>query len=263
MLEDTPVLGQTHSEPTEELRPRADKEHTPERIRERLQQGSANYLSDFIYGAIDGTVTTFAVVSGVAGAELSSNIIIILGLANLIGDGFSMAASNFLGTRADEQLESKARADEVIQIGQNPDGEREEVREIFRAKGFAGEDLERVVDVICSNERVWIDTMLREELGLQSSARSPIRAAAATFVAFLIVGFIPLLPFVAQYFAGVTHAPFGWSCVLTAVAFFSVGAAKARFVHQHWFLAGAETLLLGGSAAALAYFVGSLLRGIG
>ena len=238
------------------------RDHTPERIRERLDADNSNYLSDFIYGAIDGTVTTFAVVSGVAGAGLSSGIVIVLGLANLVGDGFSMAASNFLGTRADKQLAAKARAEEARQIEENPKGEREEVRQIYAKKGFEGDDLERAVKVICSDKDRWVETMLSEELGLHVSARSPVRAAAATFVAFLLVGFIPLIPFAMQLLTAPVEAPFFWSCIFTGIAFFSVGAAKAKFVQQHWLLAGSETLLLGGSAAFLAYFVGSLLRGV-
>ena len=238
------------------------EEHSPERVRERLQANNSNYLSDFIYGAIDGTVTTFAVVSGVAGAGLSSGIVIVLGLANLVGDGFSMAASNFLGTRADIQLQHKARLEEARQIETHPEGEREEIRQIYANKGFEGEDLERAVEIICSDKERWLDTMLSEELGMQLAARSPVRAASATFFAFLLIGFIPLLPFTVQLLAAPIEAPFFWSCVFTAIAFFSVGAAKARFVQQHWLFAGTETLLLGGSAALLAYIVGSLLRGV-
>ena len=243
-------------------KPRTCPEHTPERIRERIQADSSNYLSDFIYGAIDGTVTTFAVVSGVAGAGLSSGIVIVLGLANLVGDGFSMAASNFLGTRADKQLAEKARAEEARQIEEYPEGERAEVRQIYADKGFQGEDLDRVVEVICSDKERWLDTMLSEELGLHLSPRSPVRAAAATFVAFMLIGFIPLMPFTMQLLSAPVEAPFFWSCILTGCAFFAVGAAKSRFVEQHWFWAGCETLLLGGSAALLAYIVGSLLRGV-
>ena len=236
-------------------------DHTPERIRARLEQDDTNYLSDFIYGAIDGTVTTFAVVSGVAGAGLSSGIVIVLGLANLVGDGFSMAASNFLGTRADRQLREQARNEESRQIDEYPEGEREEIREIYARKGFRGDDLDRAVEIICSDRERWLETMLSDELGLHQSSRSPTRAALATFFAFLAVGFIPLLPFSLKLLSVPLEAPFFWSCLFTAVAFFSVGAAKSRFVQQHWLLAGCETLALGGSAAILAYLVGALLRG--
>ena len=239
-------------------------EHTPQQVRARLAENThSGYLPDAVYGAIDGTVTTFAVVSGVAGAALSSDIVIILGFANLIGDGFSMAASNYLGVRTEQQLNEKARQSESDQIDAYPEGEREEVRQIFSRKGFKGDDLTRAVEIITSDRQRWIETMMTDELGLSLSERSPLKAAGATMIAFLLIGFIPLLAFVVQavWPAWMTSS-YAWSCLLTAFAFFSVGAIKSRFVKQHWTWSGLETLALGGAAALLAYSVGVMLRGI-
>ncbi|MCA9062359.1 MAG: VIT1/CCC1 transporter family protein [Planctomycetaceae bacterium] len=235
--------------------------HKPDRIRDRLAEPTQHsYLRDFIYGGIDGAVTTFAVVSGVAGAGLSSGVVIILGIANLIGDGFSMAASNYLGTRADDQLREKARHTEEQHIRHHPDGEREEIRQIFAMKGFEGRVLEEAVEVICSDRERWIDTMLKDELGLPLHTPSATRAAITTFLAFVTIGSLPLAPFILEFVVG---KPLTWtyhiSTGLTAIAFFLIGAAKSRFVMQKWQFAGLETLAVGGIAAGLAYVAGLLL----
>jgi VIT1/CCC1 family predicted Fe2+/Mn2+ transporter len=241
-------------------------DHTPEAIERRLARGhSQAYLRDFIYGAIDGTVTTFAVVAGVAGAQLAAGIVVVLGVANLFGDGFSMAVSNYLGTRADEQLRERRRTSERDHIRLQPGGEREEIRQIFRAKGFQGSDLERIVDVITADEQRWVDTMLQEEFGLALDGPDPIRAATSTFVAFIVSGTIPLVIYLWQV-AGPDDAripnPFFWSSVLTGATFFTVGALKSRFVDERWWHAGVQTLVIGGAAAAIAFVVGVLLRGV-
>ena len=238
--------------------------HDATSIKSRIKSSTGySYLRDFVYGAIDGTVTTFAVVSSIAGAGLNPEIVIVLGVANLLGDGFSMAASNYLGTRTDEQLREKAREMERRHIRLIPEGEREEVRQIFAEKGFAGDDLERVVEIITSNEKRWIDTMLVEELGLSLNGPNPFKAAATTFVAFLIVGFLPLL---AYLFGLIQPVESTWlfliSSVMTGVAFFLVGTTKAYFVDQKWYWAGIETLGFGAAAAGLAYLVGRLLKGV-
>ena len=238
--------------------------HTPAAIQDRLGAGPPrSYLRDFIYGAVDGIITTFAVVSGVAGAGLPSGVVIVLGTANLAGDGFSMAVSNYLGTRADRQLVERARRIEEKHITAYPDGEREEIRQIFQAKGLSGSDLEQMVSVVTSDRKRWINTMIQEEYGLTLEGACPWLAAAVTFGAFVLLGALPLISFVWQFFSPDSGIePYFVSSFITGAAFFLVGAVKGRFVFQPWHWAGAETCIVGGAAAALAYLVGTALRGI-
>ena len=236
--------------------------HTPTAIEQRLRAGPKHsYLRDFIYGAVDGAVTTFAVVSGVAGADLSAGVVVILGIANLCADGFSMAVSNLLATRAEKQLLDSARRAEELHISLVPDGEREEVRQILQGKGFGGEDLERLVTLMTKDKRQWVDMMLREELGLSLHGPSPLRAACSTLFAFLVAGSLPILPFVIQVVVPIPR-PFLYSTVLTGFAFFMIGAAKARYTERYWYWSGLETLGVGGGAAGLAYLAGLILKGM-
>lgn len=240
-----------------------EAEHTPAAIRARLEEVGANrYLSDFTLGAVDGSVTTFAVVAGVAGAALANHVVIILGLANLLADGFSMAVSNYLGGKASQHLVDKARRMEERHIREIPDGEREEIRQIFKAKGFESPLLDEVVEVITQDRKRWIDTMLVEEFGLQLEPATPIRSGLVTFVAFCLAGAIPLLPFM-LFFSASTDQLFLYSAIATCIAFFVTGVIKGYVVEHNRLLSGLETLLVGGCAAALAYAVGFWLRSLG
>lgn len=164
------------------------------------------YLPEFVYGATDGTVTTFAVVAGVMGASLSSPIVLILGFANLFADGFSMAISNYLSTKSGNELHKTHKKDHL---------------------------------------------------------KDPKRTALATFVAFVIIGFIPLLSFVlGTFIPSIQAVQFQISIILTAVAFLIIGAAKGIIVGTKRIRASLETLVIGGIAALLAYVVGYLLRGL-
>ena len=233
-----------------------DAQHTPEAIAARLSASTDHsYVGDAVLGAIDGTVTTFAIVAGARGADLGSGIALVLGLANVLADGFSMAVSNYLKAKADLQVVEHARRVEESHIEKIPDGEREEIRQIFLRKGFEGKVLDAAVDVITQDRRRWVDTMLMEELGLRLDPPRPLRAAITTFVAFLVAGLLPLLPLLAG-------RAFLASAIATAATFFAIGAAKGRLLRTGAMRGGLETLLIGGGAALLAYAVGHAARGL-
>jgi vacuolar iron transporter family protein len=232
--------------------------HNPRDIARRLRRGPhVSYLRDWVYGGIDGTVTTFAVVAGVAGAELSTQTLLILGAANLFADGFSMAAANYSGSKAEIEEYAQVRRMEERHVDLAPEGEREEIRQIFHAKGFKGEALETAIDVITATRKRWVDTMMTEEHGLPPISRSPGRAAAMTFLAFMVCGSVPLLPFIAG-----APASLWTSTLMTGITFFSIGSLRSYWSPAPWWKAGTETFLIGITAAFVAYLVGLILGGL-
>lgn len=222
-------------------------------------------LEEFVYGATDGAVTTFAVVAGVVGASLSPSIVLILGFANLLADGFSMAVGNYLATKARSENIEKARRREEWEVENRVDQERQEIRDIYANKGFKDELLEDIVRIITSRRKVWVDTMMREELGLIDDGRRPRDTAVTTFAAFNAVGLIPLMPFAIMYASGSATRvgdAFGYSIAFTAAAFFLIGIVKGRVVQRPLLSSGLSTLSIGAIAAAVAYVVGSLLNSL-
>jgi VIT1/CCC1 family predicted Fe2+/Mn2+ transporter len=191
----------------------------------------------------------------VVGAQLSNRVALILGIANLVADGFPMAASNYSGTKTEHEERARLRAIEERHIDAVPDGEREEIRQIFRGKGFEGRDLERAVDVITADRDRWVDTMLAEEYGLPKAVRSPLKAAASTFASFVLCGAVPLLSFLVG-----ASATFHLSVVMTALVFFLIGSTKSGWSPVSYWRSGSETMVIGLGAAALV--IGYGLKGL-
>jgi VIT1/CCC1 family predicted Fe2+/Mn2+ transporter len=216
------------------------------------------YFDDFIYGSIDGAVTTFAIVAGVVGASLSPEIILILGFGNLLADGFSMAASNYQASRARNEFIEMKRKQEEWEIDNMAQQEREEIRDIYTKKGFKDELLEEIVRIITSKRKVWVDTMMKEELGLIPNQKNPLHSAISTFVGFNLIGLIPLMPFVIFMIIGIdaNSETFVYSVLSVMTAFFLVGMIKGKIVRISKTKSGLFTLIIGGSAASVAYFVG-------
>ena len=234
------------------------------RATERHGGASHQYIGDMVYGGLDGIVTTFAIVSGVAGANLGSGVILILGLANLFADGLSMAAGAFLSLKSEREYYDRERERETWETEHFPDGERSEMVEIYRAKGYSREDAEALMDIQSKDHDLWVDAMMVHELGLLPDDRQPLRSAMATFLAFLVAGSVPLLVYLMGLVVTVDPAvAFPLSLVLSGLALFGLGAAKVFITERNWFRSGLEMLLVGGLAAGVAYLVGYLLQGLG
>lgn len=236
---------------------------SPQSVNRRFSDGLQDYLGQFVFGGIDGSVTTFAVVAGATGAGLESSVVIILGFANLLADGFSMSVGSYLSARSEQDEYEKQRRRKHRRIADQPAEQTAAVREIFAAKGLEGDALEQVTRAITADRNRWADVLMNEKPGLARSGKPPLRMAAATFAAFVLVGVIPLLPYVADYLVPVPRRYlFVSSCLLTSLAFGLVGFLKTYVTETNHWKGVAETLLLGAAAATLAYFVGDLLERI-
>lgn len=237
------------------------EEHQPAAVQNRLTVPlKASTLPDAVLGGIDGCVTTFAVVSGAFGAGFSPQVALVLGFANLIADGFSMAVSNYEAGQSQLAQIASAERTERQHIAVVPDGEREEIRQIFRAKGFQGDLLEHVVEALCRDPEVWVATMLREEYGLSSTRLSPTRSALTTFAAFLAVGSLPLIPYTLPGLETLTQ--FLISLGTAGVVFLSIGMLKSLVYGLPPWRSGLRTFFMGTAASAIAFATGFLIDGL-
>lgn len=224
---------------------------------------AGQYIKSVIYGGLDGIITTFAVVAGVAGAALSPSVVLILGFANLIADGLSMAIGDYLSTKAEIEFQQAERKREAWEVENYPEGEKLELKELYMSKGMAEEDAVRIVDIISKNRETWVDIMMVEELGIVEEEESPLKNAVVTFLSFIVFGFIPIFTYVlSKLIPNIAINTFTLSCILTSLTLFTLGALKVKVTEKNWFVSGLEMLIVGGIAAAAAYGIGILLSGI-
>ncbi|MFN4000460.1 VIT1/CCC1 transporter family protein [Algoriphagus sp.] len=218
------------------------------------------YLREFVYGGIDGAVTTFAVVAGGFGANLDAGILIILGFANLLADGFSMSVGAYLSAKSEKDNFDKHEKIEYWEIENLPEVERGEIVDIYKEKGFKGELLDKIVDHICSDKDLWVAEMMKDELGMMRDSKSPFKIGLATLISFILVGFIPLMVYLYDFFFPTNLNIFLWTSILTGLAFMIVGFLKGIVNQTSAFRSVSETLALGLLAAVVAYYVGDVLK---
>lgn len=219
-----------------------------------------DYLGEFVYGGIDGCVTTFAVVAGSVGAGLSSGVILILGFANLLADGFAMSVGAYLSSKSVRDNYLKHLRMEYDAIDENPIAKKAQVREVYKEKGFSGQLLEQVVETLVSDKDCWAQVIMKEEMEMIPEQKSPFWIGATTYMAFISVGIIPLLLYVYDYFFHFSGNTFISTCLFTSLGFIFVGMLKTYVTETNPLKGITETLVLGATAAGVAYLLGFVLE---
>ena len=219
---------------------------------------------------MDGLITTFSVVSAVVGGNLAIGTVLIMGFANMLGDGISMGIGDFLSSRAEIKFAMREREREMWECENDIEAERKEMIELYSMKeGIDEEGAKKIVEVISQNHDTFVDIMMVEELGLMppDPDDSPMKNGLITFLAFIVIGVIPLLPYVGavsvsgpQARATASDAAFIIAIVLSGVTMFGLGAVTSRFTSEVWYSAGAVTLLNGALAAGASYLIAFLVN---
>lgn len=237
--------------------------YTTDKRIENPAKNKGKYLKSLIYGGLDGIITTFAVIAGVAGATLSGGIVMILGFSNLIADGLSMAIGDYLSTKSQNEYNTMKKEKKTQEIDTHIEVEKKEMVEIYIEKGNKERDAITMVDTISKHKETFVNVMMVEEQGILENTDSPIKNALATFLSFFVFGFIPLIAYVLSTFIpGIKPIAFKMATVLTGIALFVLGALKMKVTTAKWYKSGLEMLIVGGVAATAAYLVGYLLRGL-
>ncbi len=228
--------------------------------KEHRQSPLSTYLREIVYGGNDGIVTTFAVVAGFAGAEtgdptgLSVLTLFLFGFANLLADGVSMGLGNFMSVRADQDVYRAAKEKEAYEIDHEPEMEKAETKFILMQKGFSEKDAETLTEIYSKNRDYWVEFMMKDELEMANpEGENPFLTALATFTAFIVFGLIPLLPYI---FRQTAEGTFVYSVIFTFFALFLLGVLRWFITRRNFFVSVLETLMLGGTAAVVAYAVG-------
>ncbi len=225
---------------------------------EAVHVPGGSIVRELVFGANDGLVAAFAVASGVNGAGVRSEVILVAGLAELIGGTISMALGAYLSTKSQIEYYRGEMSREGYEVDNFPEVERQEVKEIYQSKGFSGEILDKVISQITADKKRWVDIMMQEELGLSLDLTvSPLKSGLATGAAYAFGALMPILPYLFMQPGSGLIA----SAVLTLSVLFGVGAAKTVVTGKSPWRSGFESIAIGGLAAAATFIAGKLFAG--
>lgn len=224
-------------------------------IAEEEHQHPHEYIGDAILGLNDGITTTLVFALSVAGASGRADTVILTGLAEMFAGGVAMFLGGFMSAQSEKEAVHHQISVERHEIEVEPEEEREELRQIYRDKGFSGYQLAGIVDHLTGDKDRWLNSMIHDELLIRpGELRSPWRVASVVGLSFVIGALIPLLPFIAH----LPQEP-AWAAILSIVALFATGAMKSRYSHRTWIRSGAEMVLVGVLGAAAGLVIGRIL----
>ena len=217
-----------------------------------------SYIQDIVYGGNDGIVTTFAVVAGTVGADMPRYVIIILGLANLVADGTSMATGAFLSLRSEKDQYKRLRKEELQEIEDDPEIEAEEIREYFRQYNLDNEKVDTIMSIIMSNKDLWADISMMTEHGTtEESTDKPLFHGLMTFLSFQVFGFIPLIAYI---FNVTPDRRFTSAIIATFCALLLLGLTRSVVTRENIIRGPLEIVSVGALGAIIAYAIGVGLK---
>jgi len=236
---------------------------------EEQHQTEGGLLKPMIFGGLDGILTSFAIVAGAAGGSLSTGVVLVLGFSNIFADALSMGVGEFLSSKAENEWIISERKREAWEMENYPEGEINEMIDIYESRGMKREDAKMVIETMSKYKDFFIDVMMAEELQLQVPEEDhtweSFKEGVVMFSSFAVFGSFPLLGYVVfpTFFPDMTTESLFYSaCAVTGIVLFGMGCVKSKFSATNWFLCGMETLLLGGACATVAYTIGQLVDGL-
>ncbi len=225
---------------------------------EKLHAPVGKFLRNAIFGMNDGLVSTLALMAGLAGAAMGKEVIVIAGLAEMIAGAISMSLGTYISTKSQLEFYGEEIEKEKKDLNESPGMEKDQVREIYRRKGFVGKDLDSVVERLTANKKRWLNILVNEELGLNNSKMENAWVSGIVmFFAFIFGAFVPLSSFVFVPLDFALKTAMASSLLLL----FFVGAGKTHFTGSNWIKSGFEMVFVGILATGVAYYLGEFVSG--
>jgi len=231
---------------------------------EESHQTEGGLLKPVIFGGLDGILTSFAIVAGAAGGNLSPGVVLVLGFSNIFADALSMGVGEFLSSKANNEWILNERRREEWEMENYREGEIQEMIDIYMNRGnMTQEDATSVITTVAKYKDFFVDLMMVQELQLLVPESDHIKESfiegIIMFCSFAFFGIMPLLGYVIIPFCFPhlgEESLFVTACIITGIVLFLMGCLKSRFCIQHWVICGTETLVLGGTCAFVAYTIG-------